>query len=118
MINDFFRRCLPYGMRRDDQGFWFVFNRDYAPLGWPAKDLDYDEFYSRLPVRIKFKRLTDANLEKIFQDGVVKYGDLGRIEAVYFYNDKTNPLNGGDWNPYFKKLKSLGELRLEEEVKL
>ncbi len=33
-LSDFFRINLPYGMMRNESGEWFVFNREYAPLGF------------------------------------------------------------------------------------
>jgi hypothetical protein len=41
----------------------------------------------------------------------VRLGDKGKIERVYFYNDRSNPSsNPKYWPDYFEKLKILGKL--------
>jgi len=113
MSKDFFRRYLPYGMKKNSHGEWFIFNRDYAPLGWPRKDLSQDEFYSNYPVRIQWSRLTDKNLETVFPDSPIQKDENGNIHTVFFYNDKTNPINGGSWDSYFEKIKCLSKYQVK-----
>lgn len=31
-LDDFFRINMPYGMQRNGDGEWFVFNREYKPF--------------------------------------------------------------------------------------
>lgn len=113
MSKDFFKRFLPYGMKKNSEGEWFVFNRDYAPLGWRGKDLAEDEFYSNYPIRVAWSRLTEANLEAIFPDSPIQRDENGNIDAVFFYSDKTNPTDGGSWNSYFEKIKRLSKYQIK-----
>jgi len=48
-LGDFFRINMPYGMRRNDKGEWFVFNREYKPLGWNTKEFINEEDYPDFP---------------------------------------------------------------------
>jgi hypothetical protein len=33
-LTDFFRKNLPYGIARNENGEWMAFNREYLPLGF------------------------------------------------------------------------------------
>lgn len=112
-LTDFFRINMPYGMRKNSKGEWFLFNREYVPLGWNKtneKSIYDDTAFGDYPVFTKYKLLTDALLEKVAwdkQDGV-KRDKEGRIELVFLYNDRTNPQSEpGYWDVYFEKIRLL-----------
>lgn len=109
-------------MRKNNEGEWMFFNREYVPLGWNstkhATQSTYWDFYSDLPVYTKYKGLTEAKLEKLaWSKEGLKYDDVEKIEMVFFYNDKTNPLNDTKhWPDYIDKLKLLSKLQIDRKV--
>jgi hypothetical protein len=113
---DFFRINLPYGLKRNSSNEWFVFNREYVPLGWNSikdqKSIFDDKSYSELPVHTKYKGLNDSVIASIFTDPESIHRDeSGVIKSVFFYNDGTNPVNDGrHWDAYIKKIKALSKL--------
>jgi len=109
---DFFRIYLPYGLDRNDEGDWAVFNRDYAPLGQDrfqtlAPKLDYKK-YDKLNEKLMLKLASEG--------GEVRRDADGRVNRVYLYSDKTNPreikVNKELWEIYQSKLMLLCGLNL------
>jgi hypothetical protein len=121
MLTDFFRINMPYGMRKNNEGQWMCFNREYLPLGWNTSVANqhsiYGDFFANLPVSTKYKGLTDSKLQQLAwgEDGLEK-DDEGKITMVFFYNDRTNPMNDSKyWNAYFDKLKFLSKSSVVNE---
>lgn len=114
-LSNFFRVNMPYGMMRNDHKEWFVYNREYLPLGWSKStlgnlDRNSASFYT------SYKGITTKLLEKV-ADGEtsISRNDKGEIIQVWFYSDKTNPSNKSSdktkyWNEYSKKMELLGSL--------
>lgn len=112
-LGDFFRINMPYGMKSNDKGEWFVFNREYNPLGWNTmSNVDAQAF----PVYVKYKSLTDKILLELAwsdPDGL-RRDERGNICAIWLYNDATNPKdNPVYWKDYFDKIKKLSSLNAE-----
>ena len=105
-LKDFFAINLPYGLKINDQGEWFVFNREFLPLGWNAKEGN-KEFYGdraflKFPVYTKYTDLTESAILKIITDpnNVHRDGN-GKIIMISFYNGETNPqINPQYWDDY------------------
>lgn len=113
-LGDFFRINMPYGMKRNDKNEWFVFNREYKPLGWNTYQHINQEEY---PVFTKYKGLTEAKLLKLAcpKEDTVRRDENGKIHTIWFYSDGTNPKdNPIYWNDYFEKIKILSKLKSEE----
>lgn len=114
-LTDFFRINMPYGMKKNSKNEWFVFNREYVPLGWNskanAKSIADEEAYPDYPVYTKYKGLTDNAIVKIIKDPIrIHRNDFGEIESVFFYNDKTNPQDSTEyWDDYFEIIKELSK---------
>ncbi|MDR7131281.1 hypothetical protein J2X69_003642 [Algoriphagus sp. 4150] len=118
MLNNFFRINLPYGIIRNDKGEWMAFNREYMPLGY-----NDTEFKGRLPIAFedkpiwtKYKALNEKTLLAISWDDEegVRRDSAGKIEWVFFYNDKSNPSASklkSDWDAYFEKIKCLSNFK-------
>ena len=93
---DFFTINMPSGMIKNKRGEWFVFNRDFLPLGWNSTDLhepiDKDDVYKQIPVFTEYNGLTDALIESSIGDQgeVVRDAD-GNLKKVYFYVERTDP---------------------------
>lgn len=121
MLTDFFGINMPYGMKRNSKGEWMFFNREYVPLGWNTTGNHqsiYGNFYSELPIYTKYKVVTEGKLEELAwgKEGVQR--ENGEIVRVFFYNDRTNPMNDSDyWNSYFEKIKLLSGLKIVEAIK-
>jgi hypothetical protein len=84
-------------MVKNESGKWFVFNREYVPLGWNskriAKELSPDFGFSDFPVYTGFERLTDSAIRKIITDpDRIDTDKNGNISRVFFYNDRCNPI--------------------------
>lgn len=109
-LGDFFRINMPYGMKKNDKNEWFVFNREYKPLGWNTNEHIKEEDY---PVFTKYNALTDAKILKLAgsdKDGV-RRNEQGEIYMFWLYNDVTNPKDTPKlWNDYFEKIKILAQL--------
>lgn len=116
-LTDFFRINMPYGIIRNSKGEWTAFNREYAPIGWNQKDstnnLSSDDTYNEIPVRTKYKNVTEKLLRKLVDDeSHVRYDTDGKIRELWLYNDSTNPTNNEKyWNAYLDKIKLLSTLK-------
>ena len=116
-LTDFFRINMPYGIVRNSKGEWTAFNREYAPIGWnqndPLNNLSSDDTYSDLPIRTKYKNVTEKILQKLIDsEDQVRYDTDGSIREIWLYNDSTNPTNNAEyWNSYLDKIKILSTLK-------
>lgn len=114
-LTDFFRINLPYGIKKNSNEEWFVFNREYVPLGWNSKHGDKNIFddmtFSKYPVYTKYKGLTENAILKIIKDpDRIQRNDEGEIVSVFFYYDKTNPQSSPKyWNDYFEIIKAFSK---------
>ena len=104
---DFFTINMPSGMIRNKHNEWFVFNRDFLPLGWNSTDLhepiDKDDVYKQVPVFTEYKDLTDGIIESAIGDQgeIVRDAD-GNLKKVYFYTERTDPHTHKQfWERYF-----------------
>lgn len=122
-LGDFFRINMPYGIKRNDKGEWFAFNREYMPLGWNSshykKSIGNDDVYSDLPIHTKYKGLTESILVEIANsdkdDSGVRKDEQGKINMVFFYKDATNPQTHPKyWDTYFEKIKILSALVVDQ----
>ncbi len=110
-LTDFFRINLPYGLKRNEHDEWFVFNREYVPLGWNSiqrqESIFKENVYGEMPIYTKYKGLTEKKILDIIKDtGSLKRDENGRIVRIFLYNDTTNPTNNPKyWNDYFEKIK-------------
>lgn len=101
---DFFRLNMPYGMEKNKEGKWMVFNRYYAPLGFKFKPDDISNYY------LDYESLTDNIIKKIIDEDFIESID-GVITRIWFYDDETTPskmkLDKEAWNVYQTKLSKL-----------
>jgi hypothetical protein len=115
-LSDFFRINLPYGIRKNSEGEWFAFNREYLPLGW--NDYNHSKSkssnngtFSDYPIYTKYKGLTEKAILKIISDtNRIQRNKDGDIEFVFFYKDATNPQsNPKHWEDYFNIIKAFSK---------
>lgn len=116
-LQNFFSINLPYGMQKNSDGEWFVFNREFAPLGFN----DYDNSikvkltgtadYDKLPIYTKYPKLTDEQLKKIVSKSThINYDNEWKIKSIIFYKDSSDPsFNTKEWSNYIKILKELSK---------
>lgn len=115
-LTDFFRINFPYGMKKNKNDEWFVFNREYMPLGWNSKfnqeSIHKEMTYSEFPVYTKYKDLTENLILEIIKDKErIHKNNQNGIVQIFFYDDKTNPKsNPKYWNDYIDIIKSFSEL--------
>ncbi len=120
-LSDFFRINMPYGMSRNEKDEWFVFNREYMPLGWNSHEnqqsVIYGHGYTEFPVYTKYKGLTEKEIAKMIPDPIyIQRNEDNHITRVFFYNDSTNPKsNTGHWETYFKIIKELSKFDREDK---
>ncbi|WP_071145743.1 hypothetical protein [Bacteroides ihuae] len=110
-MSDFLRTNLPYGIKKNDENKWMIFNRDYLPLGMTRKEEDSfrgneKKFY------FAYKGVTEKLLDKLGEGENIKRDENGKITEVWLYNDGTVPttMNGvvaDRWEIYQGKLKLL-----------
>lgn len=112
MLSDFFRINLPYGLKRNENGEWMAFNREYKPIGFNENgDSGSPLVYNA------YKGLTNGLIRKIteYDERSVNVDEQGNIKCFWLYNDTTNPMNQGSrenkyWDIYWRKLKNLAKL--------
>jgi hypothetical protein len=123
-LTNFLTINMPYGMVRDNNGKWMVFNREYKPIGFNSHD-DIPNLYPEhggdtsklpLPVYTSYIGLTDRIITEIAIS--ISKDEQGKICRFYLYNDKTSPIKQSKvdkeyWEPYFEKLKKLAKLERE-----
>lgn len=117
-LTNFFRINLPYGMKKNSNGEWFTFNREYVPLGWnstsDSQSIYVENPYPNYPVYTKYKGLTDNIILTIIKDteAIIK-NDSGEIDSIFFYNDRTNPQSHPEqWNNYFEIIKAFSKFEV------
>jgi hypothetical protein len=102
MLDHFFLINLPYGIRRDADGQWMAFNREYLPLGFASEDFSQSMGglpsawtpYSDYPVYSKYKNLSKKILMQIaLNEDKVNRDENGEIYEVFFYDTASNPIN-------------------------
>ncbi|MCR8667493.1 hypothetical protein NO995_07365 [Aestuariibaculum sp. M13] len=120
-LTDFFRINFPYGMKKNSKGEWFVFNREYVPIGFNTEvfkknNINRDTPHGDLPIYAKYKKLTDSVILEIVEEETnVKRNKQGEIETVWFYNDETNPrTNPVYWDLYFYIIMELSKLEIAQ----
>lgn len=114
-LTDFFRINLPYSMTKNSKNEWYVFNREYVPLGWNSttkhKSIFDENAYPDFPLYTKYKGLTEKSILKIIKDpDRIQRNEAGEIVRVFFYYDKTSPQsNPTYWNDYFEIIKTFSK---------
>jgi len=121
MLDKFFKINLPYGLIKNENNEWAVFNREYQPLGFTIRENGSipQGSFDHLPIHTKYNRLTEKLLLEITFDieKGIKRNDNGEIYQVFLYNDGTNPVNIDEkrlWDDYFNRLKKLSKLSLKD----
>lgn len=116
-LNNFFKINLPYGIRRNEKGYWSAFNREYKPLGYNDSNaiIEDSEFsftnYGKLSENLLLELADDRNS--------IKRNEKEEIVMVFLYNDSTNPSNQNSlssslWNQYFLKIKKLSNKKVKQ----
>lgn len=113
-LTDFFRINLPYGIQRNKDGYWSVFNREYKPLGYNESASLVD--FTQLPVNTKYKGLTSKQITKHIKNrDHIHLDDSGEVWRFFLYEDKTNPQSSpAYWDEYFTKIKFLSKFEVDE----
>lgn len=90
---------FPYGMAKNPDGTWTLFNRKYKPVGVTSSEwAEWDDPRHKISV----KGLGPSKLAKLDCHGV------GSGDRIYFYNDGSNPeLSAANMTAYLAKLKIL-----------
>lgn len=109
-LNDFRAVCLPYCLKKQEDGTYLVLNREYKPLSFKTWDNDF--LKQDLPIYLKLKGLAEKKIEKI-----VSIGEGASVQNdgkdIFLYNDKTNPLYKEGRADYFRRLELLMELKID-----
>lgn len=111
-LSDFLSINFPYGMKKNDQNEWHVYNREYMPLGFNIYDNQIQMNVSHV-LYTKFRRLTDKTIFDLLDNNeeLIKRNQLQEIIEFWLYSDQSNPkLNEKYWNDYSQKLRTLGAL--------
>lgn len=113
-LTDFFRINLPYGIQKNEEGYWSVFNREYKPLGYNESSSLVD--FNKLPVHTKYKGLTSLQITKLIKNREhIHLNESGEVWRFFLYEDKTNPQSSpAYWDEYFTKIKWLSKFEVDE----
>ncbi|MEQ8784163.1 MAG: hypothetical protein RIE06_31235 [Roseibium album] len=100
------RSMFPYGMEKNPDGSWTIFNRNYKPLGVISKD--WEEWdVERHKVRVK--GLGPVTLKRLHVYG--GKDDAWFPNRVYFYEDACVPTRSAkNMEMYLEKMKILMRL--------
>lgn len=107
------------GLKRNEDGTWMVFNREYLPLGFG--DIDYPRElhnkspYNSIPVNNPYPMLDAKFIKKLIdlEDTHIEYDSNKMAKLIFLYNDGTNPINNPKgWKSYFQKIKLLSQLKV------
>ena len=118
-LNNFFRINLPYGIKRDHNGHWAAFNREYKPLGNndPFEHIGQEEF-----IHTNYGKLSDRFLMDLADDPTaIQMDENNIITKVFLYDDATNPSNHLKnetelWERYFNKLRLLSRQKCDSSI--
>lgn len=107
---DFRAVCLPYCIKKQDDGTYLVLNRNYKPLSF--KTISDDFLKQELPIYLKIKGLTEKKIQQI-----ISIGEGASVQNdgknIFLYNDKSNPFYKEGRADYFKRLDLLMELKID-----
>jgi hypothetical protein len=100
------RIFLPYGMKKNVNGEWILFNKQENPVGCTSP---YTLDSNKLPVRLKIKSLGEIKLRKLsHNENSIVRDSKGQICRVYFYQNDSDRLS----TVYVEKLSILDGLQL------
>ena len=117
-LTDFFRINLPYGLKKTANNEWYVFNREYMPLGWNTtkgqQTIHSETAYNEFPIRTKYKGLTEKAILKILTNpDRIQRDEGGQIVTIFFYDDGTNPQSTPKyWGDYFDIIKAFSKFNV------
>jgi hypothetical protein len=108
---DFRFTHMPYCIKKLPSGNYIALNKDYKPLGFPKKWVDYEE----TGTTFKLPGLTEALAIDISYDGRgFRYSPLDHTECLWLYNDGCIPTNSkANMDKYLQRLGLLLKLRVE-----
>ncbi|GBF21829.1 hypothetical protein C21_04018 [Arenibacter sp. NBRC 103722] len=115
-LSNFFKINLPYGIKRDNNGHWAAFNREYKPLG---ENDNFKSFSDGDFVYTNYGKLSDKLLMQLADGPTSVHMDENNvITKVFFYDDATNPSNHSEydtklWDNYFEKLRILSNQKVK-----
>ena len=99
------RLMFPYGMAKNPDGSWTLFNRLYKPVGVISEEW---EEWDTPKHKMKFKALRQPTLAKLDHRGE------GTGDRIYFYNDGCIPTDSAKhMDAYLSKLRVLMALKVQ-----
>ena len=107
------------GIKRDHNGHWAAFNREYKPLGNndPFEHIGQEEF-----IHTNYGKLSDRFLMDLADDPTaIQMDENNIITKVFLYDDATNPSNHLKnetelWERYFNKLRLLSRQKCDSSI--
>jgi len=102
----------PYGLKINEQGKIYAFNRDYKPIGFAELSFSKDEDNQYIQyVGVTQKRLLNLAWDKIKG---VEYHPSGKISMIYFYHDFSRPDKWPEYTiDYYKRLHSFYKFKVK-----
>lgn len=119
-MTEFFRINMPYGMYRDENGRWMVFNREYLPLGYTEGTGVPSGDFSHLPIWTKYRGGDLTKYIESFMAGephLIFRNEKSEINKFILYDNLSKPVLSGsmdsvEWVSYVNKLKMLNKLQI------
>lgn len=115
MLNNVFRVNMPYGIKGNFEKGWYLFNREYLPIGETSR--------KRIEPNWQKFKFTNSVLDELLDLGCNRMKIVEADEEffqIFFYDDRTNPVNNPDkkstllnWDNYFKILKVIAKVERE-----
>ena len=104
MLDTFTAVCLPYCLKKQEDGRYAVLNREYKPVGFNTHEwVEYCDY----PVCVELKGIGPAKAEKL------SYKDSDDTDTIYLYGDGCNPCHGaGEMSAYLEKLRLLAKCKV------
>ncbi|WP_291728203.1 hypothetical protein [Bernardetia sp.] len=101
---DFRAVCMPYCIKRLENGKYHVLNREYKPLSFCTISNDYLE--KKLPIELDLE-ITGKIMSQLAAKGAVFQNDM-----IFLYGDGTNPVKEKNRVQYYELLDILMTIRV------
>ncbi len=106
---DFRAVCMPYCIKKLENGKYHVLNREYKPLSFCTANNDY--LKKELPIELELE-ITEQVISNLKLKGAQFQDNM-----IFLYGDGTNPLNEQHRKPYYELLDILFPVRVNNLIK-
>lgn len=106
-LKDFQSICLPYCLKKQEDGSYIALNREYKPLGFNQnKHVEYSDY----PIATAFKGITKTLAKKVSWEG------KDDLDSIFLYDSSCTPTKSkANMEAYLNRLSLLADLKLKKK---